>query len=334
MTNIKDIAQYTGVSASTVSRALSNTRHVKETTRKKIVDAARHLNYSPNILAQGLKTGRSNTIALMIPSIQNMIFPGITRGVEDTAHKKGFAVILCNTDENIEIEKTYIEALRLRLIDGFIFATMMPQSTHIRRLREEQVPTVLALRACDKSIDAVIIDNTQAAYNGTKYLIERGHKKIALALGNTELALYSERFRGYRQALEDSGIVFDEALVMHERSGVNSFYTLTKMMIEKGNIPDAVFATNDARAIVSMRALYDLGFKIPGDVSVLGFDNVEIAAYMEPPLSTISQPLYNMGVLAAEKLICQIQYKEKNGVLEEPMIDTVEADIVIRKSTR
>jgi LacI family transcriptional regulator len=263
-----------------------------------------------------------------------MIFPDITRGVEDAAHKKGFAVILCNTDENIEIEKTYIEALRLRLIDGFIFATMMPQSTHIQRLREAQIPIVLALRACGLDIDAVVIDNVQAAYSGTKYLIERGHTKIAFALGNTELALYRDRFRGYRQALEDAGLPFDESLVMHERNGVNGFYTLTKMMIEKGHIPDAVFATNDARAIISMRALYDMGFKIPGDISVLGFDNVAISAYVEPPLSTISQPLYNMGVLAAEKLICQIQYKEKNGVLEEPMIDTVEADIVIRKSTR
>lgn len=334
MTNIKDIAQYAGVSTSTVSRSLSNTSYVKEETRQKIIEAARHLKYSPNILAQGLKTGQSNTIALMIPSIQNMIFPDITRGVEDTAHKKGFSVILCNTDENIEIEKTYIEALRMRIIDGFIFATMMPQSIHIQSLRTEQVPTVLVLRACDRGIDAVLIDNIKAAYNGTKYLIERGHKRIALALGNTELALYSERYQGYQKALDDAGIPLDESLVLHERYGVNSFYTLVKMMIEKGNIPDAIFATNDARAIICMRSLYDMGFRIPDDVSILGFDNVDISAFVEPPLSTMSQPLYNMGVLAAEKLIYQIQYKRKNSVLEEPAIDMIEADIVIRKSIR
>jgi LacI family transcriptional regulator len=211
---------------------------------------------------------------------------------------------------------------------------MMPQSAHIQRLREEQVPTVLILRACNQGIDAVLIDNVKAAYNGTKYLIERGHKKIALALGNTELALYRERYQGYRKALDDAGIPLDESLVLHERCGVNSFYTLIKMMIEKGNIPDAIFATNDTRAIISMRAIYDMGFKVPDDISILGFDNVDISAFVEPPLSTISQPLYNMGVLAAEKLIYQIQYKEKNNVLEEPMIDMIEADIVIRKSIR
>lgn len=333
MTSLKDVAKYTGLSTSTVSRALSNKGYIKDHTRQKVLEAVRLLNYSPNIMAQCLKMGRSNTIALMIPSIQNMIYPDITRGVEDTARKNDFTVILCNTDENIEIEKSYINTLRPRLIDGFIIASMMPHSIHIRQLRKENFPLVLALRAYDDKIDAVVIDNKQAAYKAVKYLIERGYRKIAIALGNTELTLYSERYRGYRDALEEGDIPFDEKLVIRERYNINSFYHLTKTMLENGIRPDVIFATTDARAIVIMRAIYDSGHTIPGDISVLGFDNVAIAALVEPPLSTVSQPLYEIGVLAAEKLIYQIRFKEKYGFLEGPIIDVVETNLLIRQST-
>jgi LacI family transcriptional regulator len=334
VTSLKDVARYTGLSISTISRVLSNKSYVKEHTREKVLEAVRLLNYSPNIMAQSLKNGRSNTIALFIPSIQNLIYPDLTRGVEDTARKNGYTVILCNTDESIEIEKSYINTLRPRLIDGFIIASMMPHSTHIAQLRKENFPLVLALRAYDDSIDAVIIDNKQAAYNAVKYLAGRGNRKIAIALGNTELTLYSDRLRGYRQALEESGVPFDENLVMRERYNIGSFYHLTRAMLEKGTIPDSVFATSDARAITIMRAICDSGYRIPGDISVLGFDNVEIASMVEPPLSTVSQPLYEIGVLAAQKLIYQIQYKEKHGVLDDPIIDVVETNLLVRKSTR
>ncbi|GHV37918.1 LacI family transcriptional regulator [Spirochaetia bacterium] len=334
MTNLKDVARYTGLSVSTVSRTLSNKSYVKDGTREKVLEAVRLLNYSPNIMAQSLKKGRSNTIALMIPSIQNMIFPDLTRGVEDTARKNGYTVILCNTDENIEIEKSYINTLRPRLIDGFVIASMMPHSTHIQQLRKDNFPMVLALRAYDNSIDAVVVDNRRAAHNAVKYLIERGHRRIAITLGNTELTLYSERYKGYRQALEENNIPLDEKLVIRERFNIGSFYNLTKALLESGVIPDSVFATTDAQAITVMRAIYDCGYRIPGDISVIGFDNVEMASMVEPPLSTVSQPLYEIGVLAAQKLIFQIEYKEKHGVLDEPMIDVVETHLLVRKSTK
>jgi LacI family transcriptional regulator len=334
LTNLKDVAEYTGLSMSTISRVLSNKGYVKKNTRQKVLEAVQTLNYSPNIMAQSLKMGRSNTIALMIPSIQNLIFPDITRGVEDTARKNGYTVILCNTDENIELEKSYISVLRPRLIDGFIFTAVNPDAAHIINLREANFPIVLLSRSCKKKIDAIIIDNKKAAYNATKYLIERGHKKILLSLGDTELTLYAERYMGYQQALEEYNIPFDETLIVKEQYRINSFYYLVQNMLESGIKPDAVFATTDAQAIIIMRALYDAGLSIPGDVSVVGFDNVEIASMVEPPLTTVSQPLYEMGVLAAQKLIYQIQYKAKYGVLDKPTIDILETNLIIRKSTR
>ena len=334
MTGLKDVAKYTGLSISTISRVLSNKNYVNKNTREKVMEAVRMLNYSPNIMAQSLKKGRSNTIALIIPSIQNLIFADVTRGVEDTARKNGYTVILCNTDENMEIEKTYIKTLRTRLIDGFVVSSMLPHSTHIQQLRNENFPMVLTLRAYDKSIDAVITNNRHAAYNAIKYLIERGHRKIAITLGDTELTLYSERYKGYLQALEEFNIPPDEKLVIRQRTNIGSFYSLVKTMLENKIIPDAVFSTTDSQAITVMRAIYDCGYRIPADISVLGFDDVEISALVEPPLSTVSQPFYEIGVLAVQKLIYQIDYKEKYGVLDKPLVDIVETNLLIRKSTR
>lgn len=334
MVSLKDVAQHAGVSASTVSRVLSNKPVVNENTRMRVMDAVRLLDYRPNELAKSLKLGRSNTIALMVPSIQNLIFPSIARGVEDAARKAGYTVILCNTDEDVEEEKRYITRLRTRFIDGFIVASMMPNSDHIRKLWQEGFPVVLTSRIYDDTIDAVGIDNEGAAYDATQYLIRAGHKRIAFAMGREEIPLYMDRYKGYCRALRDGGLPYDEELVIHETSGTGSFYYLIRNLLKKGIQPDAVLASSDPKAFVVMRALHDAGLNIPGDVSVMGIDNVETSAQIEPPLSTVAQPLYEIGALAANKLIRQIHHKEKTGKLAEPQVDILKTDLIIRKSTR
>lgn len=334
MSTIKDVANHAKVSTSTVSRVLSGKGYANDETRKRIMQAVLELDYRPNVLAQSLKVGHSDTIAVIVPGIQNLIFPDIVRGVEDTARKAGFTVVLCNSDEDMEVEKKYIEKLRNRWIDGFIVSSMTEESEHIRQLYHEGVPVVLTGRIYDNSIDAVVIDNEQAAYDATAYLIKSGNKKIAIALGREELSIYRNRLLGYHRALSEFNIKFDETLVLHENNGTNSFYYIVKNLMAAGVLPDAIFATSDAKAIVCMRAIRDAGYGIPEDVSVMGFDNVTISAMLEPPLSTVSQPLYEMGALAARKLIAQITYKEKNGCLKPAMIDVLGTDLIIRKSTR
>ncbi|NLV58335.1 MAG: LacI family transcriptional regulator [Clostridiales bacterium] len=334
MVSLKDVAEHAGVSPSTVSRVLSEKPVVNENTRIRVMDAVRFLDYKPNELAKSLKLGRSNTIALMVPSIQNMIFPAITRGVEDTAKKAGYTVILCNTDEDVEEEKRYITRLRTRFIDGFIVASMLPGSDHIRKLWREGFPVVLTCRIYDDSIDAVGIDNETAAFEATQYLIRGGHKKIAFALGREEIPLYRDRFAGYRRALDSAGLPYDEELVIRETIGTGSFYFLTQNLIKRGTRPDAILASSDPKAFVVMRALHDAGLSIPDDVSVMGIDNVETSSQIEPPLSTVAQPLYEIGALAASKLIRQIQHKEKTGKLAPAQVDILKTDLIIRKSTR
>ncbi|MEN6381957.1 MAG: LacI family DNA-binding transcriptional regulator [Rectinema sp.] len=329
MINSKDVGLLAGVSPSTVSRVLRGKGNVNEKTRQRVLDAINTLKYSPNVLAQGLKLGRTNTIALLVPSIHNGIFPVIARGVENVARRKGFTTILCNTDDDLAIEKEYISKLKTRYIDGFIVASMLRGSDHIRVLSDEGFPVVLISRYYEEHINAVVIDNYKAAFDGVNYLIRTGHRKIAIACGPCELSIYEHRYRGYVDALKANDIPFDSSLVLMETAGTNSFYYLTQSLLKRGQIPDAIFCTSDQKAIVVMRAIRDLGYKIPDDISVLGFDNIDMSAYVDPPLSTISQPLYEMGALGAQKLINLIE-GEKN----EPSVDVLSTDLIIRKSIR
>lgn len=337
MTNIKHVASLTGVSASTVSRVLNGKSYVNTATRQKVLEAVKQTNYRPNVLAKSLKMGRSNMICIMVPSIQNSIFPEITRGVEDVARKNGFTVVLCNTDEDVAVEKSYIDKMKTRWIDGFIVCSNIGSSDHIRDLRADGFPLVLVNRFEERDInvlDTVSVNSYQAAYDGVKYLISTGHRRIALAYGREELYFYRERYRGYCQALADNGIPYEERLVMRETSGVDSFYRLTQEVMRLDAPPDAIFTTSDPKAFVVMHALHDMGIRIPQDVSVLGFDNVNLSSMVEPPLSTVAQPLYEMGAVAAKNLIRQIRYKDKNGELPPPVRNVLEVNLIVRRSTR
>lgn len=330
MSTIKDVAMAADVSPSTVSRVLSGHAYVDDKTKEKVLKAVAELDYQPNTLAKALKDGHTNTIALIVPNIQNQIFPLIVRGVEDTARKNGYTVFFCNTDEDELVEKDYINKLQKRATDGFIFATAMSASSHIVELRNKGVPVVLVARSLDNKVDAVIINNYKVGREATEYLIKTGHKRIGIACGRVELSIYKDRFRGYCDALADAKMEINQQLIMQETNGTNSLYALTHRMLEHGAAPDAVFCTSDPKAIVVMRAIKDFGLRIPEDISVMGVDNVEVSSLVEPPLTTISQPLYEMGAMAAKKLISIIRSKTMN----EPIVDMMSTDLIIRKSTR
>lgn len=336
MAGMKDVADVAGVSASTVSRVLNGKSYVNEETRQRVLAAVEKTNFRPNALAKSLKIGRSNTICLMVSAIENPMIPLIVRGAEDTARKSGFSMVLCNTDEDEAIEKAYIEMMKTRLTDGFIFCSAYGSEQGIYELHQQGFPLVLVNRFQPNDIDRlelIAIDNYRAGYDATNYLIRTGHRRIALAYGREELYLYRERYRGYCDALKDAGIPYDEALVMRETNGADCFYQLTRKLMELPEPPDAIFASSDPKAFVVMHALHDLGKRIPEDVSVLGFDNVAMASMVEPPLSTMAQPFYEMGCAAAKSLIRRIRYKEEHGVLPPVTYNVVDCDLIIRRST-
>ncbi len=330
MVTIKDVAKMAGVSTSTVSRAISGKIPVDKETIDKVMKAVKALDYEPNALAKGLKEGKTNTIALIIPNIGNPLFPPLAKGVEEVARKNGYTVILCNTEDNLDIEKKYIDKMNKRLVDGFIIATAVDGSDHILSMRDEGVPVVLLIRHMGDSVDAVILDNFKGAYDAVTYLCNREHKKIAIINGRLELTLYKERFNGYLKALEDAELPMDNSLILDDSIGAGNGYDVTVNLLEKGIIPDAIFATTDLRALGAIRAIKDFGYKVPEDISVIGFDNVEFSELMDPQLTTVAQPLYSMGSLAMEKLIKIMNTK----TIDKVSIDKINPELILRKSTR
>ena len=272
----------------------------------------------------------------MVPAIENLMIPLIVRGVEDTARKSDFSVVLCNTDEDEAIEMAHIEMMKTRQTDGFIICSAYGSEKGIHDLHNQGFPLVMVNRFQPEDvgkIETISVDNYHAGYDATRYLIRTGHKRIAFAYGREELVFYRERYRGYCDALKDAGLPYDEHLVMRETSGAECFYHLTRALMELPQPPDAIFASSDPKAFVIMHALHDLGKRIPADVSVLGFDNVAMASMVEPPLSTMAQPFREIGATAAKSVIRQIRYKEEHGVLPPANSYVMAYDLIIRRST-
>ena len=334
MKTISDVAKQAGVAVSTASRVLSGKANVSASARKKVLKAAKELQYRPNQLAKSLKIGKTNMVALLVPSIENAIIPEITKGIEDIARQSGYTVVLCNTDEDPKVQAEYIRKLRNQWIDGFLVSSMIGDYQMFKELSAEGVPLVLINRfEDDNELDAVGVDNFAGAYRATSYLIKTGNKHIAIAMGSENLRLYRDRLAGYRRALKDFNIPVDEKLIIRQENGVNGFYAQIKEFLDKGNRFDALFATSDPKAFICMHALQDYGIKIPDEVSVVGFDNVYMSATVNPALTTISQPLYEIGAHAMRKLLNQIEAKRNN----EDYVMTLEllpTELILRQSTR
>jgi len=326
MADIREVAKMANVSPSTVSRVLGGKIPVAEETKTKVLAAIAKLNYRPNIVAQSLKGGRFRSIGLIVPNVRSLVFPAAIRGIEDVAMKHGYIVVLCNTDENPEQEKAYIQGLRSRLVDGFIFSTARPDYHNIKALEEEEFPVVLLIRQMGSSANAVVVDNFNGAYQATQYLIARGLKRIGLINGALDIQLYQERFRGYQQAMQEGGLPLPDGAVLHGVYGWEDAHRETMRMLHDGVRVDAFFATNDPKAAGVMRAIKDFGLTIPKDISVMGFDNIDIAPLLDPPLTTVAQPFYKMGATACEQLIKIIEGKRRL----KPKIDVFPAELVIR----
>jgi LacI family transcriptional regulator len=306
MVTIKDVAGLAGVSTSTVSRTLSGKVQVDEKTRERVLRCVKELNYYPNALAQGLKEGKTKTIAFVIPNIENVIYPSLAIAVETEARKRGYFVLFCNTQDNQDREEEYVNKLKHRFVDGFLFSTAMADgaSRAIGDLREQAYPTVCLMRAMEDGRDSFVSDNEQGAYLGTSFLIRNGFTCIATITGRSQVLLYRHRLRGYLRAMEEHGLTPDESLIWYGvECNTENAYACVQDHLAQGIIPEAVFAQSDPLAFGAMRAALAFGLKIPADISIMGYDNVLHAAQSNPGLTTIEQPLYEMGREATLHLI-------------------------------
>lgn len=307
MATIRDVAEKAGVNISTVSRVLNGKLHVEEKTRERVMNAVEELGYRPNMLAKALKERRSSTIALVVPNIRNPIFTAMASGVEDMAIKNGYNLFLCNTGNDISIEKSYIESLKERFVDGIIFATATNESEHLLKLNEEGFPMVLLLRHLGANIDAVYCDNYKASVDGTDYLFNKGCRRIAFLGGNRKISAYNERFNGYRDSIESHGLRLEEDLIYtgQDTSFDAGYAAMTEYMKKYPDV-DGLIATSDNEAIGAINAVKAAGKNVPGDIKVLGFADLDIVKHFDPPLTVMSQPLYEMGSAAVEMLVERI----------------------------
>lgn len=333
MSNLRDVAEHAGVSISTASRILDNKGRTSAANREAVLAAAKLLNYRPNALAKSLKSGATHMIALIIPDIQNPYLPQIVRGAEDEARSNGYCMILCNTDESINVEQECISVLRNRWIDGIIVSSMQQNSDHLRALLDDSFPLVLIARFFGDNFDAVGIDNAAAVYNAIQYLHQLGNRRIAIALGNTALNVYADRFAGYQHAIKDIGQPYDEQYILREKDGPESIIEQTVKLCSSENCPDAVLATNDTKALAVMRGLSICGKHIPEDVAVMGIDDIFFDKLVSPSLTTIHQPLYEIGKKAVQKLLAQIE-ANRNGQEYIRSIELLRTTIIERESTR
>ena len=328
MVTIKDVAQEAGVSISTVSRALSGNIPVANETKIKVLKAVKELDYQPNAFAQALKNGKSRAIGLIIPNFRSLVFPEMINGISDTVNKHGYTLVLSKTEENQLLEREYIDNLRRRLIDGLIVSTATRESTHLLELKKDGFPLVLVIRHLDEQVDAVITDNLQGAYEGTKLLISRGYKNLCLINGKLELDLYRRRYAGFEKAMNEAGLQINKNMVRHEIESWEDSYREMVKVLNKGFFPDAVFATSDPKAFGVIKAIKEKGYSIPVDIAVLGFDNIEMSALVDPPLTTIAQSFYQIGAKAAERVIKLINSKRNY----KPVIENVPVELIVRQS--
>lgn len=312
MATIKDVARLAGVSVSTVSRAISGKIPVDANTKKKVMRCIHELNYQPNAIAKGLKEGKTNTIAFFIPNIENQIYPTLAIAVETEARERGYFVVFCNTQEIQEREQMYVEKLKSRFVDGFIFSTALLEgkSRAITALRREGYPVVCLMRSTEDTVNTFMSDNERGAYLGTTFLIEQGFTRIATITGRSELDLYNRRLEGYKRALREHGLAADPSLIwVGVSEGQEKAFNCVSDHLRRGILPEAIFAQSDPLAFEAMQAISAAGFNVPGDISVLGYDNVSFASCYTPPLTTVEQPLYEMGRMAASRLIDIIEGK-------------------------
>lgn len=310
-TSIKDVAREANVSIATVSRVLNDIDVVNEDTKKKVLDAIKKLGYRPNIVARSLKTQRTKTIGILVPDISSGFYPEIVRGAEDVSNIYDYNVILCNSDFDSEKEKEYLRVLSEKMVDGVIYMSSSLEEDTLSLINELSLRTVLVeTKDKEESLPSVTIDNIKATYEATKYLIDKGLKKIAfVGVEKDTMNAWSDRYIGYENAMKDSNLEIDEDLVYLNNLKVKSGYDAVEKFESLNKKCDGVVCASDEIAMGVINGFRERGINVPGNVSVVGFNNNAFASVFYPKLTTINQPSYDMGSVAMRMLIKMLSKK-------------------------
>lgn len=329
---IKDIARILGISASTVSRALKDHPDINVDTKKAVNELAGKLKYQPNAVALSLKNSRSNTIGVIIPEIVHYFFSSVISGIEDVASQKGYTVILCQSNESYEREVANARTLLSHRVDGILVSISKETQSfnHLSDIQEGGIPLVFFDRiAPEVNADQVIIDDMEASYKATRHLIETGRTRIAHFAGPQSLVIGRERLQGYMNALTEAGLPIDKRLIV-EADTFEKARNAVVEMFDAGIIPDGVFAVNDLTAIGAMQTIQKRGYKIPDQISIVGFSDGRFSGITDPHLSSVDQHGYEMGTTAADILFERIMSVSHEYI---PEVKVLTADLIVRGSS-
>ncbi len=314
---IKDIAEKSGVSITTVSRVLNDKPDVNNETRAKVLKVIKESNYRPNGMARSLVINQTYSIGLIIPDINNPYFPEVARGIEDQAQKSSYSVIFSSTDNKLEREREVIDLMLQKRVDGLIVSLSLANKDILKRLEDRKIPIVQLDRKIPDSIyPAVMIDNKKSAYNAVQFLIDEGHKKIAHITGDLQTVPGQERQEGYRKAILDNDLAINEDLIYEGDFSKKAGYKAMDKMIERGRVPEAIFAANDLMALGVLEACRNSNLKIPTDLALMGHDDISISNLVHPSLTTMAQPKYRLGRQACELLINLIDTIQEKGEID------------------
>jgi DNA-binding LacI/PurR family transcriptional regulator len=303
---MRQIAERANVSIGTVSHVINETAAVRPKLRERVLEAIRSMGYQPSALAQGLRKNRTNMLGMVIPDITNPFFPSVVRGVEDVAYKRSFRVILCNTDNDPAKEASYVSELRSYRISGLLIipAGGADITGHLKAYAAASVPVVCIDRVPDGwKGDAVLVANTEGAYQATRHLIQMGHKRLAVISGPLGLTNSAERLKGFTRALDEAAIAIEPEFVQESRFDTVSGHQAALRLLRMLPRPTAIFACNDLMAFGVLQAVRELGLRCPEDISIAGFDSLEFTKFTDPSLTSVYQPGYQLGATAARLLL-------------------------------
>lgn len=327
--SIKDIARAAGVSHSTVSRALADSPLVKEETRERIKQLAVEMGYSPHALARSLVTRRTQTVGVVVTTIADPFVSEIVRGLEETGQNHGYTIILCNSNAEPRRELAAVKALREKRVDGIIVTASRIGDLYLPLLEDFGVPIVLINnQQTGKYVYSIGTDDLRGGQIATEYLLSLGHTRIGYIASPNNVNSSQARMNGYRAALESHGIGFDPALLADGDGRPAAAMEATARLLSQGARPTAIFCYNDMTAIGTIRALKRMGLRVPDDISIVGYDDIPIVEYLDPPLTTIRQRKYDMGCMAMDMLLRLL-----NGATDVQDV-TIEPTLVIRESAR
>ena len=330
MTTIKDVARLADVSTATVSHVINETRYVSDELRARVLEAMETLDYRPNVLAQGLRGGETHTIGLVVPDNANPFFAEVSRAVEDVGFARGYSVILCNTGDDLERERAYIDVLVAKQVDGIIFIAAGDHHEHLDELTRRSVPLVLADRDVDLTdADVVLVNNERGGYEATKHLLDLGHRWIGCIAGPSEATPSADRVEGYVRALREARVPVEDAAIETGDFRYQGGEAAAERLLGGSERPTAIFACNDLMAIGALRAVRGAGLSVPHDISVVGYDDIPLASAMSPALTTVAQPVDQLGALSTELLLSRIE----NGSVGTAQRIMLETTLVIRGSS-